>query len=80
MKAASLLGSKLGGELVAATKQAHLNGATVVLGDRLYSVTIQRVFDKLRFFERLRVGLALLWEVLFMSMFRLKVLSAFSNL
>jgi len=32
MKAANLLGSKLGGELVAATKEAHLMGSTVVLG------------------------------------------------
>jgi threonine dehydratase len=49
-KAAALLGNKLGGELIAAAKEAHLLGSTVILGDRLYGVTIQRAFDKINTF------------------------------
>lgn len=39
----------------------------MVLGDRLYAVTVQRVFDKLRTREKLLMVLMLLWEVLTMS-------------
>lgn len=67
-KAAQLLGNKLGGELHAAAKEAHKVGAMVVLGDRLYDVTIQRIFDKLRLFEKLKAAVFMVWEVLTMSL------------
>ena len=71
-KAANLLGTKLGGELATAARQAHLNGATLILGDRLYSVTVQRALDKLTSFEKFKVACMLVWEILTMSIFRLK--------
>ena len=46
-----------------ATEQKALG---IILGDRLYSTTIQRVFDKLTNFEKLKVGVILLWEVVTM--------------
>ena len=39
-----------------------LSGATVVLGDRLYGVTIQRVFDALGWREKIKMVVILLWE------------------
>lgn len=72
IKAANLLGSKLGGELSAACKEAYRAGSTIILGDRLYGVTIQRIFDKLSFFEKLKMAGILIWEVLTMSLFKLK--------
>lgn len=71
-KAASLLGNKLGGELVAAAKEAHKIGATLVLGDRLYDVTIQRIFDRLGFLEKLKAAVLMIWEVITMSMNKMK--------
>ena len=38
------------------------SGATVVLGDRLYGVTIQRVFDALGWREKIKMVAILLWE------------------
>lgn len=67
-KAARLLGNKLGGELHAAAKEAHKVGAMVVLGDRLYDVTIQRIFDKLGLLEKLKAAVFMVWEVLTMSL------------
>lgn len=71
-KAANLLGTKLGGELATAAREAHLNGATLILGDRLYNVTIQRALDQLTSIEKLKVACMLVWEILTMSIFRLK--------
>lgn len=71
-KAAALLGNKLGGELIAAAKEAHLLGSTVILGDRLYGVTIQRAFDKINTFEKIKLAITLIWEVLTMSLFKIK--------
>ena len=74
LKAAAVMGSKLGGELSMAAKEGALlqPPAHVVLGDRLYGVTIQRVFDELGALEKLRMGALLLWEVVTLSVFRLK--------
>ena len=72
LKSAKALGSTLGEEqTVAAKVGAHL-GSTVILGDRLYGVTFQRVFDKLKFFEKLKFAIVLVWEVLTMSFLKLK--------
>jgi len=73
-KAAKVTGSKLGGELTMAAKEgaALSPPSTVVLGDRLYGVTIQRIFDKLRLFEKAKMCVLLLWEVVTMSVSRLK--------
>jgi pheromone shutdown protein TraB len=72
LKAAKVMGSKLGAELIMAAKEAHSVGATIVLGDRLYGVTIQRVFDKLGWVEKLKMAVIVLWEVVTMSFFRIK--------
>lgn len=72
LKAAKVVGSKLGGELVVAAKVGVYQGATVILGDRLYGVTIQRVFDKLKLYEKLKMAFVLLWEIMTMSFFKLK--------
>ena len=71
-KAARLTGSKLGGELCVAAKEAYAQGATVILGDRLYKVTIQRIFDELSMFEKAKMLCIVAWEVLTMSIFKLK--------
>jgi pheromone shutdown protein TraB len=47
-------------------------GATVVLGDRLYSVTVQRAFDRLRGLERLRLLIVLFFEFVTMSSYRVR--------
>jgi pheromone shutdown protein TraB len=44
----------------------------IVLGDRLYSVTIQRIFDKLTGWEKLKMVFIVLWEALTMSIFKIK--------
>ena len=72
LKAAKIAGNKLGGELTMAAREGMEQGATVILGDRLYGVTIQRVFDKLKFTEKLKMCFVLFWEVLTMSFFKLK--------
>ena len=71
-KAAKGLNSQLGGELAAATKEGVSHGATIVLGDRLYAVTIQRVFDRLGLLEKLKMACIMLWEALTMSLGRLR--------
>jgi pheromone shutdown protein TraB len=70
-RAAAFMGNSLGGELAVAAKEAHSVGATVVLGDRLYGVTVQRAFDRLSRFERVKMVTVLTWEVLTMSFFKL---------
>lgn len=71
-KAAKGLNSQLGGELAAATKEGVRHGATIVLGDRLYAVTIQRIFDRLGVFEKVKMGCIMVWEALTMSLGRLR--------
>jgi len=71
-KAAKVMGNKLGGELaVAAQEGARLN-SVVVLADRQYGVTIQRVFDRLKMWEKLTMFCIMFWEVLTMTFFKLK--------
>ena len=72
LKTAKALGSKLGAEQTIAAKIGIKQGSTVILGDRLYGVTFQRVFDRLQLFEKLKFAVVLLWEVMTMSFFKLK--------
>lgn len=72
LKAAKIMGSRLGGELAMAAREGASMRSVVVLGDRLYGVTIQRIFDKLGLVEKLKMVMLLFWEVVTMSMFRLK--------
>jgi len=72
LKAAKMMGSRLGGELTTAAKEAYLVRSTIVLGDRLYAVTIQRIFDKLKLFEKVKIIVLMVWELLSMSLFKLK--------
>ena len=72
LKTARALGSKLGGEQTVAAKVGIEQGSTVILGDRLYAVTFQRVFDRLQLFEKLKFAVVLLWEVMTMSFLKLK--------
>eukprot|EP01040_Poterioochromonas_malhamensis_P012096 gene12096-13225_t len=72
INAAKLVGSKLGGELSIACYISHKIGSTVILGDRLYHITIQRIFDSLTFYEKCKMILVILWEILTMSIFKLK--------
>ena len=65
-QAARLLGNKLGGELVVAAKEAHKLGSVLILGDRLFGVTIQRAFDRLSLYEKCKVGFMMIWEILTM--------------
>ena len=43
------------GELAMAAHTGAEQGALVILGDRAYSVTIQRCFDQLRLYEKLKL-------------------------
>ena len=72
VKAAKVMGSKLGGELSIAAKEGATHRAIIVLGDRLYGVTIQRIMDRLRLLEKIKMAGLLFWEVLTMSVFKLK--------
>ena len=72
LKAAKMIGSRLGGELTIAAKEAYLVRSTIVLGDRLYAVTIQRIFDKLKLFEKVKIIVLMAWELVSMSLFKLK--------
>ncbi len=72
INAAKLVGSKLGGELSIACYISHKIGSTVILGDRLYHITIQRIFDSLTFYEKCKMILVIIWEILTMSIFKLK--------
>jgi pheromone shutdown protein TraB len=72
VKAANIMGNKLGGELAMGAKEGALQKSVLVLGDRQYSVTIQRVFDKLNLLDKIRMAFILIWEVFTMSIFKLK--------
>eukprot|EP01038_Epipyxis_sp_PR26KG_P013477 gene13477-18078_t len=71
LKAAKVMGNKLGGELAIATKETHKYGGIVILGDRLYNVTIQRIFDRLKLFEKIKMVFILIWESITMSLFKI---------
>jgi pheromone shutdown protein TraB len=72
IKAASFVGSKLGGEIVFAAKAAHESGAWLVLGDRKYSVTIQRVFEHMPMREKIKLGFSLMIEMILLSFTKVK--------
>lgn len=72
VKAANTMGNKLGGELSMGAKEGALQKSVLVLGDRQYSVTIQRVFDRLSVWDKVRMAFILIWEVFTMSIFKLK--------
>lgn len=72
VKAANMLGAKLGGELNAAAREAYRQGSHIVLGDRAYEVTIQRIFDRLSFFEKLKIAVLFVWEMITMSLMKVK--------
>ena len=72
LKAANILGSQLGREQATAAKVGTLCGAMLILGDRLYEVTIQRIFDRLGLMEKIRFIFIFLWEVLTLSVHKLK--------
>jgi pheromone shutdown protein TraB len=71
-KAASSIGSKLGEELAASGKAAYAQGSTVILGDRKYSVTIQRSLDRLTTPQKIKLSLFLLFEVATLGLGKLK--------
>eukprot|EP01042_Synura_sphagnicola_P001114 gene1114-1254_t len=72
VKAANILGSKLGREQAVAAKVGAIYGSVLVLGDRLYEVTIQRIFDKLRLFEKIKFVFVMILEIFTMSVGKLK--------
>mmetsp|Transcript_40461 Transcript_40461/g.41279 ORF Transcript_40461/g.41279 Transcript_40461/m.41279 type:complete len:776 (+) Transcript_40461:178-2505(+) len=72
VKAAKLMGNQLGGEQAAAARVGAKTGAMLVLGDRHYSVTIQRIMDKLSFLGKVKLLLIFLWEILTMTVTKLK--------
>ena len=72
VKAANIMGNKLGGELAMGAKEGAAQKSILVLGDRQYSVTIQRIFDKLSVWDKVRMAFILVWEVFTMSIFKLK--------
>lgn len=67
-KASRFTGSQLGGELAIACQEAHQLQSTVVLGDRFYGVTIQRLFDHMTLWQKLKMIGCVIWEVLTMTM------------
>ncbi len=71
-RGAKLLGSRVGGELAAAAKEAHQIGSVALLGDRLYSVTMQRIQDRLSLRAKIIVACQLLWETLTMTFQKMK--------
>lgn len=72
VKAANMLGTKLGGELSAAAREAYRQGSHIVLGDRSYEVTIQRIFDRLSFLEKSKIAVLFVWEMITMSLMKVK--------
>ena len=71
-RGAKLLGSRVGGELAAAAKEAHQIGSIALLGDRLYSVTMQRIQDRLSLRAKITVACMLVWETLTMTFQKMK--------
>ena len=63
-KVGKLVGSKVGGEQYAASKSGHSIGASIILGDRSYSITVQRMMERLSKWEKCKIAVMLVWEVL----------------
>ena len=66
-KASRATNSKLGNELFVAAKASYQVSAIVVLGDRLYPVTMQRCLERLNFMEKTKFVAMLLFEVFSMT-------------
>jgi pheromone shutdown protein TraB len=62
--AGHLLGSPVGGEQNAAAHAAKKVGAAIVLGDRNIQVTVQRMMDRLKSWQKLQLAVLLVWETL----------------
>lgn len=71
-KAANLLGSKVGGEQCMAAREGYQTGAAVVLGDRKYSITMQRMMDKLTLLEKMKISFILICETLTITVLKLR--------
>jgi pheromone shutdown protein TraB len=61
---ASVIGSPVGDEQRVAFDTAKSIGATVVLGDRDYTVTMQRVNERMNIIQKLKLICALIWDAL----------------
>lgn len=70
-KAARLTQSNLGAEQQAAAETALQCGAQVILGDRNYEVTMQRVFDRLNLWNKLQMCVIVVLEALTMNLQKL---------
>lgn len=71
-KGAQYAGTSVGGELAAAAEAAHRQGSVVVLGDRCYSVTMQRMEDRLSLWGKISMVLQLIVESLSISVRQVK--------
>jgi pheromone shutdown protein TraB len=63
-KAAQSTNSHVGAELRTAVAAAEKVDSPVILGDRLYSVTIQRIFDQLRWWSKVKLFVHIVFEIL----------------
>ena len=70
--AAKAHGGRAGGEQIVAAKTGIEIGSTVILGDRMYLVTIQRVFDIVHVKEKLKALFMIFFEVMTMSYLMIK--------
>ena len=70
-KAARLTQSNLGGEQQAAAQAAQECRAQVILGDRHYEVTMQRIFDRLNMWNKLQMCIIVMLEALTMNLQKL---------
>ena len=66
-KASKITDSKLGNEIYVAAKASYEVPAVVVLGDRLYPVTMQRCLERLNFVEKSKFVIMLLFEICSMT-------------
>ena len=66
-KASRVSDSRLGNELYVAAKVSYQVPSVVVLGDRLYPVTMQRCLERLNFVEKTKFVAMLLFEVFSMT-------------
>jgi pheromone shutdown protein TraB len=71
MKAAKMIGSKLGDELTTACKEGYKYNSIVILGDRLYSITMQRIFDNITFYEKCKFLFYLFYEIITMNLIKI---------
>jgi len=63
VRMATLMGNEIGGEMAIAAQEAHRTRSMVVLGDRQFGVTVARAFDRLTAFERVKMVVILMFEV-----------------